>query len=226
MPVDSVRLNEVFDNAIGMETDSLWLKPRWHEEIASVVAPQPVQSTTLNSQLMSMDDVLKSVDAWMVERQVLESNDSPGATSSWPQRNGDVEWDVVQHQVKFPRHEQRNEDLGSVNPYLADWQSQTPLAMGVWHNGAHNIAPQHEITSRRYISQELACRAAVAEPETQTPGVTVNGVSLRLPQCKLLAADQSATASGSCPQKVLPKVSAGTSLVTARKMAYIICCGT
>ena len=216
LPFDSVRLNEVFDKALDMETDSLWLESRWPEEIASDVASQPVQPPTRDSPPMSMDDVLKSVDAWMAERQVPESNDAPGTTESWPQRskrrNEDVEWDVAPHRVKFPR---RNEDLGSGNPFLANWQGQTPLATGIWHNGAHNIAPHHE---------ELVYRAAVAEPGTQTPGVAVNGVALRHPHLKFPTDNQGAAASGSHIKKILSKVSAGTSLMAARKMAYIICC--
>jgi hypothetical protein len=153
---------------------------------------------------MSMDDGLKLIDAWMAERN--------------KRKYEEVEWDVPPRQVKFPRPEKRNEDLVSENAFLADGQGQTTLATDFWHNGAHNIAPHHEITPGRSVSQpeqELACRAAVAEPGSQTPGVAVNGVALRLPHIKLPLDNQSATASGQSPQKILNEVSAGTNLMAA-----------
>jgi hypothetical protein len=180
-----------------------------------------------------MDDGSKLIDAWMAERQVRAFNDAlginSGTTYSRPDRNKrkyeEVERDVAPRQVKCPRHEQRNEDLGSGNPFLADWQGQTHLATDVWHNGAHNIAPRHEITPGRCISQgeqELACRAAVAEPGSQTPGVAVNGVALRHPHLKLPLDNHGATASGSHLKKILNEVSAGTNLMAACKAAYCI----
>ena len=37
LPVDGVRLNEAFNNALDVDTTSLWPEPRWPEEIESVV---------------------------------------------------------------------------------------------------------------------------------------------------------------------------------------------
>ncbi|KAN0103752.1 hypothetical protein V8E52_010364 [Russula decolorans] len=67
---------------------------------------------------------------------------------------------------------------------------------------------QTSIPRTDYISrtkQELARRAAVAEPGGQTPDVTVNGEALRLPQGILQPDDQGASASGSSQQKILPE---------------------
>jgi hypothetical protein len=41
--VDSVRLNEAFNNALDMNATSLWQEPRWPEEIESGVAPRLVE---------------------------------------------------------------------------------------------------------------------------------------------------------------------------------------
>jgi hypothetical protein len=135
-------------------------------------------------------------------------------------------WTARQRQVKFPRSEQRyhsDEDPWSRN---ANSQGQTSLAAGVWQNasGAPNIASHHEMTPGRSLSQgELACRAAVAG--SQTPGVAVNGVTLRLPHLKLPSDDHDTTASGSHPRKILNEVSAGANLMVTRKAASSICCG-
>jgi hypothetical protein len=183
LPVDSVRLNEAFNNALDMDATSLWPETRWPGELESVV------------------------DARMTEQN--------------KRKYEEVEWDVAPRQVKFPRHEQSN---GTGNAFLADRQGQTPLATGVWHNAAHNIASHHEMTPGRCIAQdeELACRAAVAELGSQTPGVAVNGVTLRNPQIKLPSDNHGAAASGSHLKKILNEVSAGTSLMAACKAAYCI----
>ena len=60
--------------------------------------------------------------------------------------------------------------------------------------------------------------AAIAEPGSQTPGVTI-GVALRLPQAKLPSDIQDAMASGYCPQKALAEVSTGTTLTATSKVA-------
>lgn len=75
-------------------------------------------------------------------------------------------------------------------------------------------------------SQEVASRAAVAEPGGQALGVTVNCQALRPPLSKLQQDNQGASASGSSQQKILPEVSAGTKLVTAHKAEHGICFGT
>ena len=188
---------------------------------------------------VSTDDGL----AWMPRQQVQSFSDAVDSGTSSSQRNKrrheEVESDVAPRQFKFPRQNtthvssmskddglaiidawvarHSDEDPGSRN---ADCQGQTPSAMGVWHDGALNIAPQHEIIPGRSISQgkqELDCRAAVAEPGSPTPGVAVNGEALRINLCKLPSANQNATASGSHPWKVLPKVSAGTNLMVTRQ---------
>ena len=185
---------------------------------------------------VSTDDGL----AWMPRQQVQPFNNAVDSDTSSSQRNKrrheEVESDVAPRQFKFPRQDHvpsmsmddglaiidawiarhSDEDPGSRN---ADCQGQTPSAMGVWHDGALSIAPQHEITPSRRISQskQLECRAAVAEPGSPTPGVAVNGEALRIALCKLPSANQNATASGSNPQKVLPKVSAGTNLMVTRQ---------
>jgi hypothetical protein len=232
LPIDSVRLDEAFYNALDTET-TIWPEPRWPEEIESRVTLRPVRLPRQDIPSMSMDNGVNLIDAWMAEHRVREFNDAlvidSSTTSSSPERNKrkheEVECDVAPRQVKFPRHEQRNENLGSGNGFLANWSSQTPLATGVWHNGAHNIAPNHENTPGRCISQELACRAAVTEPGSQTPGVTVNSVALRHPHIKLPSDNHGATASGSHSKKILHEVSAGTNLMAACKAAYCICYG-
>ncbi|KAN0107236.1 hypothetical protein V8E52_010367 [Russula decolorans] len=135
-----------------------------------------------------LEDGLKSIDAWMAGRQVRSFDDTlgidSGTTCSWPQRN--------------------NQDLGSENGFLADWQAQTPLVTGVWSNGAFNNTPDHEMIPRWTTSQEIQGRRVIAaEPGSQAPGVTVNGVALRLPQAKLPSYNQSATASGFYAQEDL-----------------------
>ena len=119
----------------------------------------------------------------MAERQVpafdnaLSAN---GTASSWPEPNKrkfeEVEQDVAPRQAKLPRHGQRDEDSAPGNASWSDWQGQIPIETFVQHNGAPNIAP-HEISPGRCTSQEeQACRAAVTEPGSQTPGVVVNGM--------------------------------------------------
>ena len=198
-----VRLNQAFDIALDMET----------LEGASDVAPRPVELPRGNHlPSMSLDNVLRLVDARIAEQLDRAFSDTlginPSTTFSWPQRNkrwyDEVEQDSTPGQVKVPGHEQSYEDLGSRN---AQWQGQTPL-------GALNIAPHHGITPGRCIPQddrELACKGTVAElGRSQTPGVAVNGVALRLPLIKHPSYDQSAMASGCDPMEVLTKVSAGT----------------
>jgi hypothetical protein len=207
-----------------------WPETRWPEEIESSVAPRPVVFPSQNVPPMSMDHGVKLVDAWMAERQV-RAFDNALRINSGPERHkrryGEVERDVTvaPHQVEFPRYGKRNKDLPSENGFLADWQGQTPLATGVWDSGAHNIAPHHGMTLARCISQheqELACRAAIAEPGSQAPGVAVNGVALRLPLLKLPSDNQGATASGSHLQKILNEVSAGTNQMAEPKVAYML----
>ena len=237
LPLNGVRLNEAFNTALEIETAPLWPEPRWPEGVESAVAPRPVEYYSRQNVLpMSMDDVLKLADARIARRQVGEFNDAPSfnssMTSEWPERHKrryeEVESGVAPRRVKFRRHEQRNEGSGSGNAFLAGWQGQTPLAMDVWHNGAHNITPHHEIPPGQCISQdeqELARRAAVAEPGSQTPGVAVDGVALRHPHLKLPSDNHGATASGSRLKKILNEVSAGTNLMAACKAAYCICYG-
>jgi hypothetical protein len=69
LPIDSVRLNEAFNNALDMETTSLWPEHRWSEEIESDVAPRPVVFTGQNVPSISMDvsDGLKLADGRMAE---------------------------------------------------------------------------------------------------------------------------------------------------------------
>ena len=234
VPFDSVLLNEAFNNALDLDTCS-WLEPQLPEETECGVTPQPVELAALDVSSMSMDDGVKLVDAWMAERQVpafdnaLSAN---GTASSWPEPNKrkfeEVEQDVAPRQAKLPRHGQRDEDLAPANASWSNWQGQTPSETRVWSNGAPNISPHHEKAPGPCTSQEeqeLACRAAVAEPGSQAPGVTISGVALRLPLLTLPLNDPSATASGRSPQKMLNEVSAGTNLMTARKAAYCICCG-
>ncbi len=185
--VSGARLNEAFNNALDVETSSLWL-PR------------------------SMQEAWASNDAW------------PGQNKRRLQLE-DVGRDLDLRQVKFPRQEQIHERLGSQNAFLADRHVQTPLATGVWNNGAFNFAPDHLMTpgwTTPQVDRELACRAAVALPGSQTPGVAVNGEALHSPQLKLPSYDPSTVASGSNAQKILTEVSAGTNLMTARKTAYCV----
>ena len=208
LPIAGVRLNQAFNIALDMET----------LENASDVDPRPVEFPGQNHlPSMSMDDVLRLVDARIAEQQDRAFSNTLGmnssTTSSWPQQNKrrheEVRRDSALYQVKFPRHEQSYEDLGSGNTHL---QGQTPL-------DALDIAPHHEITPGRCVSQdnrELAWKGAVAEPgRSQTPGVTVNGVALRLPLIKHPSYDQSAMASGCYPMEVLIEVSAGTKPMAA-----------
>jgi hypothetical protein len=107
---------------------------------------------------------------------------------------------------------------------LADPQGQTELPVaGVRLGEAFNTAFDLETTSlwpepfdeglRKYRvalpTQELARRAAVAEPGGQTSGVTVHSEALRRPQVKLQPDNQDASASGSSEEKMLTEVSAG-----------------
>ncbi len=210
IPIDGVRLNEAFNNALDTDTTSSWPEPRLPEEIGSVV--------------------LRLADAWIAEREVQAFDDplrvgTNSGSKQHKQRHEDVEeWDVAPRQVKFPRNNQRNEDLGSENAFLANWQGQTPSAAGVRNNGAGNIAPRNEITPGRRVSQELACRVAVVESGSQTPGVAVNSVALRLPHLKLPSDNQGATASGSHLQKISNEVSAGTNLWqhARRRTVYVV----
>ena len=177
---------------------------------------------------MSMDHGLKLIDAWMAEQEVRAFDDALGinlGTERNKRKYDEVKWDVApRRQAKFQRHVQRNEGLVSENAFLSDWQDQTPSAMGFWNGGAHNIAQSHEMTPEWRTSQyeELACRAAVANPGSQTPGVAVNGMARRRPQLKLPSDIQGATASGSHHQKVLNEVSAGTSLMAACRAACML----
>jgi hypothetical protein len=211
LPFDSVRLN---DYALDVDAASVWPDPRWPEGIEIGVARQEFRRQGV--QPMSMDHGLKLVDAWVAERQAWPSNDALGISSE-PERKKrrfEVECDVAPRQVKFQRHEQRNEDLESDNAFLAGWQGHSPSTTGIWDGGAHDIAPYHETTPAQ--EQQLECRAAVVEPGSQAPGVAVNGVALRLPHIKLPSDAQDATASGSPLQKILNEVSAGANLMAAR----------
>lgn len=183
---------------------------------------------------MSMD-VLRLVDAQRAEEQDRAFSDTlgmnSGTTSIWPKQSeqGYEELEqVTPHQVKFLGHKQMDENLGN-----ADWQGQTPLATGIWHDEALNISQHHVITPGWCISQgeqELACRAAaVTERESQTPGIAINSVAQSLPLVNQPLHNQSATASGCYQQEVLTMVSARAKLMAARndrgKVAYSICCG-
>ena len=167
--VAGVRLNQVFNDALDIET------------FECGVAPRPVVEVPI----VTTHDMSKLVDAWTAERHVQAFNDTLGmnscTTSSWPRGE---------------------EDLGNPN-----WRGQTP---------------------ERCISQderELACRAAVEESGSQTLGVAVNSVALRLPLIKHPSYNQSVTASGCYTREVLTEVSAGTNMMVARKVTYSICCG-
>ena len=123
------------------------------------------------------------------------------------------------------------------NAVLVDPQGQTRLPVtGVRLSEAFNNALDMETTSRwrepqrqreiysgvvprleRTTSQESARRAAVAEPRARAPGVTANREALRRPQSKLQQDNQGASASGSSLPEILPEVSVGTKLVTARR---------
>jgi hypothetical protein len=205
--IEGVRLNDAFNNALDTDTISSWPEPRRPEEIGNVI--------------------LRLADAWIAEREVQAFDDAlrvetNSSSEQHKRKHEDAEWDVAPRQVKFPRINQRNEDLRSENAF---WQGQTPSAAGVRNNGADNISPHNEITPGRGLSQELARRVAVAEPGSQTPGVAVNGVALRLPQVILPSDDQGATASGSHPRRILNEVSAGTKLLAACQALYCICYG-
>jgi hypothetical protein len=120
----------------------------------------------LGSENTFLDDGLKLIDAWIAGRQARPSNDALGINSGWPER--------------------KNQYLGSENGFLADCQAQTPSATGVWSNGAFNITHEMEmIPGRTTPQEEQGRRVIVAEPGSQAPGVTVNGVALRHPPAKL-----------------------------------------
>ena len=128
------------------------------------------------------------------------------------------------------------------DPVLADPQGQKQLSVaGVCLYETFNNALDMETTSlwaepRRLdeiesgvapcpgwtASQELARIATVAEPGGQAPGVTVDSEALRLPQGILQRDNQDAGASGSSQEKILPEVSAGTSLMAERKAACML----
>ncbi len=151
---------------------------------------------------------------------------TPETSSAFPARNKrkveEVGWDVAPRRVKVPKEQEK--DSGSGSTCLADWKGKTPLASGVWHNGAFNNAPHHEMSPGRTTSQyEQERRATVAQPGSQPPGVTVSGVALRLPPMKLQPDNQDATASRWSQQKISSEVSAGTSLMAARKAASCVC---
>ena len=220
--------DKAFDHALDMDETSLWSGSQRPEEIQSAVAPWPVEFPQENVSPMSMDHRLKSVDVWKAEQEVRAFDNALGINLETKRNKrkyeDEVEWDVAPRQSKLQRYEQRNEGLGLENVFLADWQGQTPSATGVWNGGAHNIAQSHEITPACRMSQyeEPACRAAVAEPGSQTPGVAVNGMALRLPHLELPSDNQGATASGSHLQKILNKVSAGTNLMAACRAACML----
>ena len=201
LPIAGVRLNQAFSNALDIETFEGGINLR----LAEFRRRNHVPTMTMD------DDGSKLVDAWVAERQVQAFNDALGmnscTTSSWSRqdkwRHEEVEWDVPR-QVKFPRHDQRDEDLGSGN---ATWQGQTPGLC---------ISPE---------VQEKACKAADMEPRSQTPDVAVNSVALRLPPIKHPLYNQNAMASGYYPQEVLTKVGAGAKLMAAPKVAYHMYCG-
>ena len=177
LPIAGVRLNQAFNNALDMET--------FEGGVAPHLAGFPRRN---HVPTMTMDD--------------------DGSTSSWPwqdeRRREEVEWDVVPRQVKFPRHEQRDEDLGSGN---ATWQDQIPGLC---------ISPDE---------QEQACSTADVEPRSQTPDVAINSVAPRFPPIKHPLYNQNAMASGYYPQEVLTKVGARARLMAAPKVAYRMCCG-
>jgi len=188
----------------------------------SDIAAHPVKSPKQNCQndvpSMSMDGMLKLADAWTVERAF---NDALGINLGWPERNSQHlgsgtgilddglkmidPWtagrqvpafnDAFRINSAWP--EINNQDLGSGNGFLAHWQGQTP-------------------------EQDQGRRVTAAEPGSQAPGITVNGVALRLPQSILPSYNQSAMASGSYAQEVLPKVSAGTNLMAERKACFYV----
>ena len=185
LPIDGVRLNEAFHNALDKD--------------APFPSPEPPRP----------DEIMMPI-----EREVQAFDNALGIRSgSGSRKRGHeqvLEWDVAPRQAKFARHERQNEDLGSANAFLTDWQGQTPSAPGDWIYGADDTAQYNEITPGRSLSREIACRAPVAEPGSQTPGVAVNGVALCLPQLKLPSDNQGTTASGSHLQKISNEVSTGT----------------
>ena len=68
--------------------------------------------------------------------------------------------------------------------------------------------------------RQQVCGAVPPEPGIQTPGVTVNGVALRLPPVKL-SSDNQSVVSGCYPRKIVTEVSAGTNLMaTSRSAVY------
>jgi hypothetical protein len=121
------------------------------------------------------------------------------------------------------------------NAVLADPRGQTRLPVaGVRLGEAFNNALEMETTSpwsepRRlegmesgvsprpgWTYQEVARRAAVAEPGSEIPGVAVNSMALRRPQLKLPSDNHGATASGQSSKKILTELSAGTNPMTVR----------
>jgi hypothetical protein len=191
-----------------------------------------------------MDTMLRMPDRQMAEQRLAEENavraynralcidwKTPASetTLACPARNKrkveEVEWDVAPRRVKVSKSEQEK-DSGSGSTCLADWKGKTPLASGVWHNGAFNNAPHHEMSPGWTTSQyEQERRATVTQPGSQPPGVTVSGVALHLPHLKLQPDNQDATASEWSQQKISSEVSAGTNLMAARKAASSVCCG-
>ena len=201
--VAGVCLNQAFNDALDRETFECGVASRPAELLKRNHVP------TVTTHGMS-----KLPDASMAERHVQAFNDTFGigscTTSSWPQqhkrRYEEIRWDRVPRLVRSPRHEQRDKDSG-LRLGNANWRGQTP---------------------RRYIFQderEGACTAAVAESGSQTLGVAVSSVALRLPLIKHPSCNQSATAPGCYTQGVLTEVSAGPNITVTRKVAYSMSCG-
>jgi hypothetical protein len=215
-----VRLNEEFNNALDMET------------FESDSAPHPVESPKENRVLSmsmddGMDDGLKWIDAWTTAQEDRAFDDALGfnsaTISSWPEQNNQALGSETGFLHGGNNAWMAGRQVGAFNDALGlDWQDQTPLATGVWNNGAFNT-PGHEMIPGWTASQdEQQRRVIAAEPGSQAPGDTVNGVALRLPLTKLPSYNQSAMASGYYAQEVLTKVSAGTSLMAERKAACML----
>ena len=101
--------------------------------------------------------------------------------------------------------------LRSLDEVLAHTQGMALPVAGVSHSEAFANVLQvgnHE---------ELVCRTTVAEPG-QAPGNAVNDVARQPPHLKFPSENQSAKASGGQEEKVLNKVSAGTTLMAASKL--------
>jgi hypothetical protein len=153
---------------------------------------------------------------WQAQTPLATGVWSNGAFNNTPDHEMIPGWTTSQEQ-------QERRVITAENGPLADLQAQTPLATGVWSNGAFNSTPDHEMIPGWTTSQgEQQRRVIAAEPGSQAPGVTVNDVALRLPRNKLPSNNQSAMASGYYAQEVLPKVSAGTSLMAERKAACML----